>query len=549
MAGSDDSKAKERFMGTYLNPDNNNFLKIIQTGRYVDKTMLIEETNKRLNDNDFKFVCVSRPRRFGKSTAEDMLAAYYSRGADSRELFEPFKISGTESFDLNLNKFNVIKVDLNARYGNWISMPTENRTKPFIASVTNPICSEIKENYPDLIFDGCSGLSDYIQKVYAHKRETFIIIIDEYDVPVREQFSTEELQAYLGFLNSLFKNAELKPAISLAYLTGILPIMRDKIQSKLNTFDEINMLNLGSFAEFTGFTSDEVKDLCKKYNRDFELCKSWYDGYSLDNIDLYNPQAVIKAVVTGKFISYWTATSSYKVVAEKIAMNFAGTKEDVIAMMSGRHVDVNVGKYDNTMTGFNSKDDVFTYLIHLGYLAYDEKEEQCYIPNREIHNEWQKVVEDDENYAETDKIIKDSKKLLRDTIAMNEEAVSLALEKSHRHVASFKNYNNEYALHSAIYLAYLYAMNNYIIAKELPTGDGCADIVYIPFDRTKEALIVELKYKSSASKALKQIQEKRYFDLLESWKGGILFVGINYDPESRKHECKIERFEKEASAD
>ena len=531
-------------MGIYLNPKNTNFLEQVQTGRYVDKTMLIEEINKRVNDNDFKFVCVSRPRRFGKSIAEDMLAAYYSKGADSRELFSPYKVSKSPSFEKYLNKFNVIKIDLNARYGTWISAEIEKRSYPFIAFVTKPVCLEIEEAYPDINFSGCESLADYLQQVYAKTGETFIVIIDEYDVLIREQEGDEEFKPYLGFLNSLFKNAELKPAISLAYLTGILPIMKDMIQSKLNTFDEVNMLNIEPYTEFTGFTNDEVKALCEKYKRDFDKCKSWYDGYKIKGMEIYNPQAVIKACVTGKFISYWSKTSSYKVVAEKIRMNFAGTKEDVITMMGGERVNVEVESYDNTMTGFESKNDVFTYLIHLGYLAYDEDLGQCYIPNREIYNEWKKVIEFDTNYAETNKIIQASEQLLRDTIAMNEEAVAKALDTTHMHVTSNKNYNNEYALHAAIYLAYIYALNDYIIAKELPTGNGCADIAYIPFDKSKTAIIVELKRNNSTDTALKQIREKKYFASLNNWHGDLLFVGVNYDSESKKHECKIEKFVK-----
>ena len=320
--------------------------------------------------------------------------------------------------------------------------------------------------------------------------------------------------------------------------------MKDMIQSKLNTFDEVNMLNIEPYTEFTGFTNDEVKALCEKYKRDFDKCKSWYDGYKIKGMEIYNPQAVIKACVTGKFISYWSKTSSYKVVAEKIRMNFAGTKEDVITMMGGERVNVEVESYDNTMTGFESKNDVFTYLIHLGYLAYDEDLGQCYIPNREIYNEWKKVIEFDTNYAETNKIIQASEQLLRDTITMNEEAVAKALDTTHMHVTSTKNYNNEYALHAAIYLAYIYALNDYIIAKELPTGNGCADIAYIPFDKSKTAIIVELKRNNSTDTALKQIREKKYFASLNNWHGDLLFVGVNYDSESKKHECKIEKFVK-----
>ena len=532
-------------MGIYLNPGNQNFQSQLNTGTYVDKTMLIDITNRRLDNPDFKFICLSRPRRFGKSITEDMLAAYYSKGADSRKLFEPYKIAKSESFEKYLNKYNVIKLDLNAHFGMWGGLSDEEKKgHTFISYISKKILAEFKTNFPDVDFNETS-LADCIQKVFAQKNETFIILIDEYDVLIREQASKEEFGAYLGFLNSLFKNAELKPAISLAYITGILPIMKDKIQSKLNIFDEINMLDTGNFSEFTGFTSAEVEQLCKTYNIDFEECKSWYDGYHLGDFEIYNPQAVIKAIQNKKFKSYWSVTSSYEVVAEKIRMNFAGTKEKLIQMLGGEKVDVNVEKYDNTMTGFKCFDDVLTYLIHLGYLAYDENEGQCYIPNREIYAEWQKVVETDENYAETDKIIKASRKLIQDTIAMNTDAVAKALDVSHMHVTSYRNYNNEYSLHSAIYLAYIYAINNYVIAKELPSGNGCVDIAYIPFDRTKEALIVELKLNKSPETALSQIREKKYFDSLAGWKGGVLFVGINYDEIAKKHECRIERFMKD----
>lgn len=531
-------------MGIYLNPDNQNFIEALNTGIYVDKTLLIEETNERLGNSNFKFLCVSRPRRFGKSIAGNMLAAYYSKGADSKALFEPYKISKTENFEKHLNKYNVVHIDLNAMYSDWLGATEEEKKgHSFVSFFTKIVCEEFKSAFPDVTFAETT-LSSYILKVWAAKKETFIVIIDEYDVLIREQIDEKELEIYRGFLTSLFKNAHIKPAISLAYLTGILPIMKDKVQSKLNEFDQINMLKIENFAEYTGFTTEEVKNLCEKYGRDFDEFKSWYDGYNLKGVEIYNPQAVIKAAIKGELISYWSETSTYSVVAEKIRMNFAGTKEYVIAMMGGERVSVNVNKYDNTMNDFNSRDDVFTFLIHLGYLAYDEREKKCYIPNKEIYEEWQKVIEDDENYAETNKIIRSSEQLLRDTIAGNEKAVAEGLDSSHRHVTSWRNYNNEYALHSAIYLAYIYCLNGYTIAKEIPTGNGCADIMYIPFDKTKEAIIVELKFNGSASRALEQIKEKKYFDLLSSWQGGVLFAGVSYDTESKKHECKIERFEK-----
>lgn len=320
--------------------------------------------------------------------------------------------------------------------------------------------------------------------------------------------------------------------------------MKDKIQSKLNTFCPYNMLSPNGFAEFVGFTSEEVSDLCKKYDCDLTLCKSWYDGYHLENFDVYNPESVMNALVTKTFDSYWSGTSTYLVVADKINMNYEGTKDDVIAMLSGGSVSVDVEHYDNTFSNILDKDDVFTFLIHLGYLAYDKKTRKCYIPNREVNGEWQKAIKNNSDYAVTNKIIQDSENLLNATLAGDSETVAAALDKSHIHVTSNLSYNNEKSLQSAIYLAYIYALNNYTIIKEVPAGKGYADIVYIPFDKTQAALIVELKRNSSPETALSQIKEKRYFDCLSTWQGDILFVGVNYDENTKKHECKIEKFVK-----
>ena len=474
-----------------------------------------------------------------------MISAYYSKGADSKSLFEPYKLSKTEAFEKHLNKYNVVSIDLNSMYSKWLSYePKEKRPQNVIDYLTNKVCTEFRSEFSDIDFGEGNSVADFIQAVYVKKQETFIIIIDEYDVLVREQVSEDVFADYLAFLNSLFKKRELKPAISLAYITGILPIMKDKVQSKLNTFVEYTMIDAGPFSEFAGFTAEEVQKLCKEYGCSYEECKSWYDGYYLDGLEIYNPQAVYKAMLSKKFKSYWSATSSYTVVAEKIRMNFNGTKNDVVTMLGGGRVRVDVEKYENKMEIFNDKDDVFTYLIHLGYLAYDEKEKECYIPNREIFNEWQKAIKNNEDYSETDKIISDSRNLLEATLVGDEQTVAAALDKSHYHVTSNLSYNNEKSLQSAIYLAYIYALNSYIISKEMPAGKGFADIVYIPFDKSQSALIVELKRNGSADSAITQIKEKHYFECLNTWHGNILFVGVNYDEKTKKHECRIEKFEK-----
>lgn len=526
-------------MGIYLNPNNENFRRTLSAPVYVDKTMMISVTN-RFIDTGNNYICMSRPRRFGKTIAGNMLSAYYSKGCDSSELFKDYKISSDPGYEEKRNKYNVIKIDMNSEYQN-----TKDRER-LIDILSGKVITEICNDYPDIkVSPDENTIAEAIMEVYSKTNETFIIIIDEYDVLVREQVSKDLFERYLSFLNGLFKSDTLRPAISLAYLTGILPIVRDKIQSKLNNFKEYTILNSRDFAEFVGFTADEVKDLCRKYNVDYENCRHWYDGYRQDGLEIYNPESVIMCLHDGEFENYWSKTSSYQAISDRICENYKGTKDDVIKMLSGESVDVDAGMYLNTVGDFSTKDEVFTYLIHLGYLVYDRKEKTCRIPNKEVRDEWARAVSKISEYEVTDEIIKASKELLRETVAGNEEAVSRALDKSHIHVSSNRSYNNEDVLQSAIYLAFIYALNDYECFREVTAGKGFADLVYIPIRSEKPALIIELKRNKTVDSALDQIKDKKYFECLNHFSGNMIFVGINYDEEKKTHECRIERFVKE----
>ncbi|MBQ9504454.1 MAG: AAA family ATPase [Lachnospiraceae bacterium] len=524
-------------MGIYLNPRNENFTGTLKAPLYVDKTMMIEVINHFI-DIENKYVCVSRPRRFGKTIAGNMLSAYYSRGCDSRELFKGLKISETEGFESKLNKYNVIKIDVNSEYQNTM------RKEMMIRRLTEKIREEMQQAFPDIVFKDDDSLAEAMLKVYDATGETFIIIMDEYDVMVREQVDKALFDEFLSMLNGLFKSDTLRPAISLAYLTGILPIVRDKIQSKLNNFKEYSILDAMDLAEFVGFTETEVRELCLKYRLDFEECRRWYDGYHQHGYEIYNPESVVMAMTTGEFDVYWNRTSTYEAVAERIRMDFEGTREAVIRMLAGESVDVNVTRFMNTMDSFRSCDDVFTYLIYIGYLAYDKEEKTCRIPNNEIRQEWENAIETEPEYKITNSIVKKSRELLKATLANDEEAVARALDASHIHVTSNRSYNNEDALQSAIYLAYIYALNKYTIIKEMTTGKGFADVVFIPYVPDIPALIIELKHNKSAESAIDQIRKRKYFDSLSQYSGDLLFVGISYDEKTKLHTCKIEKFEK-----
>lgn len=531
-------------MGIYLNPGNENFREAANAEIYVDKTMMIEAVNNMMKKGN-KYICISRPRRFGKTITGEMLCAYYSRGCDSGELFAPYKIASSPSYEEMRNKYNVIRIDMNSEYQN------AGNKEQFLKELTREIISEFRTAWPGVSFNKDDSLARSILRVYAATGETFVILMDEYDVLVREQASQALFEEYLSFLNGLFKSSTVRPAVSLAYLTGILPVVRDKIQSRLNNFREYTILDAGPLAEFIGFTGEEVKALCDTHEINFEECRRWYDGYSQHGYEIYNPESVVVCIEQKEFGSYWGKTSSYEVISDRIRMNFAGTKDAVIRMLAGEEVDVNVTRYLNTMTSFRTKDDLFTYLIHLGYLAYRRvtgNEGTCRIPNWEVRQEWFNAIEEEEEYAITSQIISDSKELLKKTLEGDEQAVAKALDVSHIHVTSNRSYNNEDALQSAIYLAYIYALNRYTIVREMTAGKGFADVVFLPVQKTDTAMIIELKKNGNdggAAGALDQIRRKQYFDSLTHYQGNLLFVGIDYDEKEKTHTCRMERFYKD----
>ncbi|MCQ2191270.1 MAG: ATP-binding protein [Paludibacteraceae bacterium] len=526
-------------MGIYLNPNADAFLMDKNTEIYVDKSLVIEELNKLVSSRS-NFVCMSRPRRFGKSMAGNMISAFYSKGCDTREIFANMKIGQIADYDKNLNKLNVIKLDLNGWYQN---AKKRNKEVNLISAIDTAVAEEIKEQFPSVgLTENDNTIDQCILKVYGKTGEKFVIIIDEYDVLVREQVSESLFQSYLSFLNGLFKDTTLRPAIALAYITGIIPIVRDKIQSKLNEFWEYTMLTPRQFAGHIGFTEEEVKELCDKHNVDYDECLRWYDGYKMnDTVSICNPLSIVQAVMYNEFDSHWSATGSFEALKDYIMMDFAGIKQDVISMIAGESVPVNVTKFQNTLQSITNKDNAFTYLIHLGYLCYNAKDQTCHIPNEEVRREWVNSIDDEENYSSIMSLINASKKLLDATVNGNEDAVAKALDAAHTEVTSPLTYNDEHCFQSAICLAYFYANTRYTLVKELPTGKGYADLVLIPYLPNIPALVIELKHNKSAESALQQIKDKNYCQALTQYQGDVLFVGINYDEKTKEHTCKIEK--------
>lgn len=528
-------------MGRFLNPDYSAFETALNSEIYIDKTGLLAYTNKVINTKQ-AFICNSRPRRFGKSVTADMLTAYYSKGCDSADIFADYEISHAGDFRQHLNKHDVIHLDIQ-----WCLAPAKGAAG-VVSYIEKSVIAELKEKYPDIISEETVSLPEAMSEIYTVTGNKFIVIIDEWDILIRDEANNrDEQENYINFLRGMFKGTEPTRFISLAYLTGILPIKKMKTQSALNNFDEFTMLDAGALVSYIGFTELEVEKLCDKYHKDFAEVKRWYDGYVLENQQVYNPKAVVSVMLRGNFQSYWSQTGTYEVVVPLINMDFDGLKRAIIEMVSGSTVEVDTGTFQNDTVSFSSRDDVITYLIHLGYLAYDQRKQCAFIPNEEIRQELLAAAKKTK-WNELQEFEYQSEQLLEATLDREETLVADYIEQIHMEYASAIQYHNENSLSSVLTIAYLSAMKYYFKPiRELPTGRGFSDFVFIPKEEYRvdyPALVVELKWNKSAHTALQQIKDKKYPESLLQYTGNILLVGINYDKKSKAHECVIEEYKR-----
>ncbi|MDD6069541.1 MAG: AAA family ATPase [Clostridiales bacterium] len=522
-------------MGNYLNIGNAGF-ETVRKGRYVDKTGMISFINSTLGTKD-KLICVSRPRRFGKSFAAQMLSAYYDRSCDSRKLFEGLEISNDKSYMEYMNKYDVIYLDIT-----WF-ISSVNDMKSIVHVLQEKVIQELRETYPDVKKE--NTLSETLAAVNEMTGSKFFIIIDEWDALFREAKDDRSVQdEYIMLLRGLFKNSAFTDkTIEGAYMTGILPIKKYGTQSAMTDFREYTMLSPKKLAEYVGFTETEVKKLCEQSNMDFEEMKRWYNGYSFSSIkSVYNPNSVMEAIKSEEFGSYWTQTETYQVLQFYIDMDEDGLKQAIVQMLGGSNIKIDTGTFQNDMTTIKNKDDVLTLLVHLGYLAYDADTKTVRIPNEEVREEFVRAVANGK-HTEIAKLIRNSDQLLEATVNMDEEAVAAAMEEAHKAGTAPTFYNNEQALRSVIRVAYISCVDEYLRMEELPSGHGYADVVFFPKKESKKPLIlIELKWNKTDEGAIGQIKKKDYPQVLKAYGGKMLLVGINYDSKSKKHTCTIEEY-------
>ena len=557
-------------MGTYLNPSRQNFQISVNSKIFVDKSEMIGFLNTLVNTQE-RYVSVSRPRRFGKTMAADMICAYYGREADSRELFTKLKIShldavktktGTIGWDCYLGRFDVIHIVMTRFF------KAKTSVEKALEKLQMMVIRDLKKAYPETDFFDEKDLVQAIEDVYSNIERQVVVVIDEWDAVFRlKQIDKDGQTEYLNFLRDLLKDNE---HIALGYMTGILPIKKYGQHSALNMFDEYSMIAPMQLAKYTGFTEEEVRQLCSSYGRNFEEIKAWYDGYEVSDIlppvtnhagfhetgipsvqrkyAIYSPLSVVKAVSTGLLMNYWNKTETYEALAEYIRRDYDGLKDAVALLMDGGRLKIDTSTYQNDMTTFHGRDDVLSLLIHLGYLGYDSMTGEVFIPNQEIHDEFRASTKGNE-WVKTFVAYERSEKLLKATWNQDEKKTAELLEDAHNRAGN-QTYHSEAALSYAVQLAYYAAQKYYTTILELDSGKGYVDLAYLPAPGYPDlpALVIELKYNQSADTALDQIRRQEYPARLDHYAGNMLLVGIDYDrdvpntdPAFKHHHCRIEK--------
>lgn len=527
-------------MGSYLNPGTIEFQESLNSEIYIDKTGLIDKTNALLRTKQ-KFICISRPRRFGKSMAADMLAAYYERGEDSEKLFAGLAISRAESFYKHLNQYDVLKINMQE------FLSESQNIDEMLQMLKKYLIFDLKECYEQVCFRDEENLVQVMKDIYTCTKHSFVILIDEWDCLFREYKEDKESQRkYLDFLRAWLKD---KAYVALAYMTGILPIKKYGSHSALNMFTEYSMTDPGNMAEYFGFTEQEVNGLCEKYSMNFEEARAWYNGYHLithsqsgdRKYSIYNPKSVVESMLRHKFGTYWNQTETYEALKIYIQINMDGLKDAVIEMLGGGSVRINIGTFGNDMTTFANRDDILTLLVHLGYLTYDSELETVSVPDREVAQEYVNAITT-MDWHEVTESIQESRKLLEALWNLDGDAVARGIDKAHKEI-SILQYNDENSLSCTVHLAFYFAREYYTIVRELPTGKGYADICFIPrkLYADKPAVVIELKWDKSAEGAIAQIKNKEYVEALKDYHGNLILAGINYDKKEKEHTCVIEQ--------
>ena len=513
----------------YLNTQDAGILyaKVLNDRIYVDKSLLIREVSSMLGTSS-RYICITRPRRFGKSVNLHMLGAYYTKGQDCDLMFQKLKISKTESYRTHLNNHNVVFIDFSR-------MPDGCRNyEDYVKGILNRLREDLIKTYPFLK----EKTYDSISEMFRDSKESFVFLLDEWDSIFYKDFMTRaDKNEYLGFLKNLLKD---QPYVELAYMTGVLPIVKYSSGSELNMYDEYSFMNDNIYDKYFGFSESEVRSLCELHSSvSYEDLEYWYNGYYTATGDkLFNPRSVSKALTRGVCLNYWTETGPMNEIADCIENNTAAVREDIVKMVAGIEVEVDLHGYSAVELQLNSRDEILSAMVVYGFLSYHDG--YLRIPNHELMEKYQRVLAR-ESMGEVKQIVEQSREMLKATLEMNAERVARILEEVHDREIPFLQYNDENSLSCVITLCYLSARTDYYVEREAKSGKGYCDYLFLPKKNRKPAIILELKVDDSCENALKQVKEKGYLKKAQERVEKVIIVGVNYDKKKKRHECVIEQ--------
>ena len=535
-------------MGIYVNSKNAYALYKKETAKpyFVDKTVLLKELFPLVEEGSH-YLCITRPRRFGKTVMANMVASFFSKGHRANDVFQNLQIYQDKDYEKYLNKYTVIHIMFNDLPRNC------NSYKQYIDRIEETLIKDLKKEYPDMPIDDQNAVWDTLLEIYAEKQDINIVFVfDEWDFIFHQKFVTEDDKlSYLQFLRNLLKD---RPYIALVYMTGILPIAKYSSGSELNMFAEFTMTTEQRFSEYFGFTEEEVDGLYLRY---IENCAStkmvtrddlreWYDGYHTRKGErLYNPRSIVLSLSNNNTGNYWTSSGPYDEIFYYIENNIADVREDLALMVSGIPVPAKIQEYAATSMNLQTRDEIFSAMVVYGFLTYENG--KVMIPNKELMNKFADMLKKEASLGYVHRLAKESDRMLRATLAGDTETMAEILELAHDTEIPLLSYNDETELTAVVNLVYLSARDNYRVEREDKSGVGYVDFIFYPVNRDADGIILELKVDHSPDEAIRQIKDKKYIlrftgKLGEERKcaGRILAVGISYNKKQKKHACKVE---------
>lgn len=537
-------------MGTYLNSITPYTLYKSESlsPYFVDKTLMLRELFPYVSAGN-RHICITRPRRFGKTIMANMISSFFQKASDSSEVFDSLTISQVDDYRRYKNQYNVIRIDFSKMPRNCDSYTQ------YIERIEALLIEDVKEAFPQVKINEADAVGDILESVFVQCGEKFIFVLDEWDFIFHRDFINEiDKEKYVAFLSNLLKD---RPYVVLSYMTGILPIAKYSSGSELNMFAEFTMVNSPMFGEYFGFTDDEVDDLYRRYIVECDRqhkeksvtrkgLRDWYNGYYTKSGErVYNPRSVVFALQFNNLANYWTSSGPYDEIYYYIRNNISDVRDDLALMISGESVTAKIQEYAATSMNLSTRDEIYSAMVVYGFLSYLNG--KVCIPNRELMEKFDELLVKNESLGYVYRLAKESEKMLKATLAGDTLTMERILEFAHNTEVPLLSYNHETELSAIVNLVYLAARDSYRVEREDKAGTGYVDFIFYPYDTTADCIILELKVDHTPDEAIAQIIDKKYalkfMPKLAGQKiytGRILAVGIGYWKERKKHSCKVE---------